>query len=132
MLVAVSYREASGPYATWTSTRDGLCQLSYQFPGGYPSAAELSELARCVDLLAGRSAHPGRPARYDETAWRSIAEAAEARKRVQPQLTWDAIARAYNVQPRTLRLYRADLRRDRAAEARPTAGPLLVTGERTH
>jgi hypothetical protein len=119
VVAAVAYKRDDGPSAEWASVLDRPCSLHYHFAGEVASAADLEELARCADLLLGRHAKRGRPSRYADPAWRTIAEAAEARKTESPSLSWDAIARSYGIQARTLRVYRADLHRELAGAPSP-------------
>ncbi len=125
---AVSRRAASGPLVEWRATDGDRGRAAWQFFDDRCSADDIHAAGRCLDLILGRSARPGRPTSYDLTAWRSHAEAAEAMHREFPGLSRKEIADSLGLPERSDRAYRALLRREQSHVHTDGHGPALVNG----
>lgn len=125
-VAAIAWKTADGPYAELLlAPGDDSPEVVWHFGLARVTADGQAELQRATDLLLGRASHIGRPSRLADPHGRLLAERAERMKRERPGMTWEQVAGLLGADPRTLRTYRADLRRDRSAAR--LAGPTMLT-----
>lgn len=128
----VVYAAACGdPDGIWVDWEAGEDEYVHRGLKGRRSTSEdLALFRRLEDLLVGGRPRRGRPVGLADPAHGLLAEQAEAIKRSQPGLSWEAVAKKVGAGARTLQRYREERDRDldRRGQRRSSTADLLDVG----
>jgi hypothetical protein len=107
---ASSAADGSAPWADWDAGADEV--VFHGGRGRRPAVEDLLLFRRLGALLDGRPLGPGRPPVLEPAPDHlAIALRAEQVKAAHPDLSWEAVARALDLDVRTVHRYRAEARR---------------------
>lgn len=103
-------RPGSPAYGEFAWDATGKPRYGVQDPDFEATAAEIAEAHRGLAILADQLRHHGRPRTEDvDDGWRELALKAIEKKRRNPGLSWEAIARPLGMSLATLRRHRRAL-----------------------